>query len=185
MTKRFTQLAALLAVWFAVVAPATADSQETPAPESETRSAQEQASGREDEKLPPPNDDGDGTGDAWPWVRTLLALAVVVALVLLARWLFRSAEARGIALAGRKHGPLRVVARAALAGRYQLFLVRLGERLVLVGASPQQLTTLSEVTDPAECDRLLAALGRDDAEIRDKQPRTNEAANGNRQEDKR
>jgi flagellar biogenesis protein FliO len=111
-----------------------------------------------DDEVPPPGD-GDGV---WPWVRTLLALAAVVGLVLLARWLFRGAAGRA-ALPGRRPGkrqdPLQVVARRGLSSRHQLFLVRLGERLVLVGAGPQGLATLSEVTDPAERDRLLEALG--------------------------
>jgi flagellar biogenesis protein FliO len=117
----------------------------------------------------------DGNDDGfWPWVRTLLALAAVVGLVLLARWLFRGAAGRGGRPAGRRASPLQVVARTGLSGRHQLFLVRLGERLVLVGAGPQGLATLSEVTDPAERDRLLEALGAT--------PRTDKTAEDPKQE---
>lgn len=187
MNARLLQLTVLLAAWPAV-APPTAGAEEPATQESETRPAGQRHAGREGEPLPPPDDDAGNGGDAWPWIRTFLALAVVVGLVLLARWLFRSAGGRGVVSAGGKTGPMQVLARAGLAGRHQMFLVRLGERLVLVGASPQQLTTLSEITDPAERDRLLEALGRPggaEVDVHHRQSRTNETTDEQRQEDKR
>ena len=57
-------------------------------------------------------------------------------------------------------GVLKLVARANLSPKHQMFLVRMGNRLVLVGAGPQGLTTLSEITDAEEATKLLQAAGQ-------------------------
>lgn len=156
MNRRVAKFAVLLALCLPVV-NAIAEAQEPTSRETAAREAGERPVRSGDGRLVPPRNGADG-GDAWPWIRTGLALAVVVVLVLLARWLLRGVATRGLG-AGRG-GPMRVLARTALSGRHQLLLVRLGERLLLVGASAGQLNTLSEITDPAERDRLLEAIGQ-------------------------
>ena len=47
-----------------------------------------------------------------------------------------------------------VLGRTPLAGRQQMHLIRLGSKLVLVAVSPQGVDTISEITNPAEADRL-------------------------------
>lgn len=97
----------------------------------------------------PDNDKSDG------WLRTLGALAVVAVLIFAARWLLRRWGAAGPAgLAG----PMEVLARASVAPRQQLLLVRLGKRLVLIGAGGGAMSTLAEVTDPAEVNELMQAV---------------------------
>ncbi|MBS3734456.1 MAG: flagellar biosynthetic protein FliO [Phycisphaerae bacterium] len=114
--------------------------------------------GPESRAVPPGMEDqrvGDeGGGGIWPWVRTGMALAVVVALVFAARWLLR----RWAGSAGGKP-PVDVVARSALSARHRLYLVRLGERLVLIGGGNETLTTLAEVTDPDEIAALCRGAG--------------------------
>lgn len=189
MTKRLAQCAAILAITLLPAAPAPGELQD-PDP-AHNDAAGDQAEGRQvrsrdDDPLPRRNRDA-ADGEVWPWVRTVLALAVVVALVLLAQWLFRGTAGRrglGRGMFGGRDGPLQVVAQTGLSGRHRLFLVRLGERLVLIGAGPQHLTTLSEVTDPRERDRLLEQLGAaPEGEKQDELPRTDETDGDAREED--
>lgn len=52
-------------------------------------------------------------------------------------------------------GPLRILSRVHLGSRQQVFLVRVGERVLVIGGG-QNLTTLSEIRDPGEVARLTA-----------------------------
>ncbi len=54
------------------------------------------------------------------------------------------------------HEALEVLGRAPLAGRQQVHLVRLGNKLVLVSVSAAGIEPLSEVTEPDEVQRLVA-----------------------------
>jgi len=95
---------------------------------------------------------GDNSGG---WLRTLGALAVVAGLIFAARWFLRRWGASGPA--GRA-GPMEVLARASVAPRQQLLLVRLGKRLVLIGAGGGTMSTLAEVSDQAEVDELMRSV---------------------------
>jgi hypothetical protein len=55
---------------------------------------------------------------------------------------------------------MQVVARAPIAPRQQLMLVRVGRRLVVVSNSAGQMTPLSEITDADEVAELLGQLKR-------------------------
>jgi flagellar biogenesis protein FliO len=91
------------------------------------------------------------------WANLLLGLLIVVALIFLARYLLRRFSAqRGPTSAS---GVIEVLARSPLTSKHQLFLVRMPERLVLLGCGPEGLTALTEVTEPEEMARLLAAVG--------------------------
>lgn len=94
-------------------------------------------------------DESDGNG----LVRTLVALAIVVALIFTARFFLRR-----FGVAGRGHNlsdTIDVVARTRVSPRQQLLLVRLGERLILVGNGPEGMSRLAEITDPSEVANLL------------------------------
>ncbi|MBN1943063.1 MAG: flagellar biosynthetic protein FliO [Phycisphaerae bacterium] len=113
----------------------------------------------EDEKLPPPKE--TSPSDSYgAWGRLLLAMAMVVVLIVALGWLVKKMGGGG-KLAGR--GPLHVAARADLSPKHQVFLVRMGGRLLLIGAGPQGLTRLSEITDASEAAELLRAAGIQDA----------------------
>jgi len=107
--------------------------------------------GGEDRRL----NKSSGSGKWWPWVQSLLALALVVALIFALRYVLRRLGGGG-GLAGRTK-VIDVVARTNLAPKYQLFLIRLGQRLILVGAGPEGLASLAEVTDPQEVSSLVEA----------------------------
>ncbi len=63
-------------------------------------------------------------------------------------------------LPGRDSGPLRVVGRTALSPKQSVYLLRVGDRVLILGAGPQgPPSTLGEVTDPAELARLAPRRG--------------------------
>jgi flagellar biogenesis protein FliO len=98
---------------------------------------------------------GGSGGDVVGWLRTLGALAVVAGLIFAARRLLR--RWAGSAPAGQA-GPMEVLARASVAPRQQLLLIRLGKRLVLIGSGGGTMTTLAEVSDEAEVDDLMQSV---------------------------
>ncbi len=94
-----------------------------------------------------------------PSSRTLTAtgggLAIAVGLVLSFTWLLRS-------LAPKSARPLprdvvEVLGRAPLGGKQTTQLVRVGSKLVLVAITPDGAETLTEITNPDEVARLIAA----------------------------
>ena len=85
-------------------------------------------------------------------VTVAASLAVVLGLFWGCAWLMR----RGMPSTARRL-PTEVVdvlGRAPLAGRQQMHVVRFGNKMLLVCASPSGVDTLGEITDPAEIDRL-------------------------------
>jgi len=110
----------------------------------------------EDKPLPRRTDDGRTGGDWSNWVQPAVALAVVVALIFCLRYALRRLGRAGVLKA--RTGAIDVLAQRSLSAKHQLYLVRMGERLVLVGASPEGLATLCEVTDPDEIARLIEQL---------------------------
>lgn len=109
-------------------------------------------------KLKPPGESAEGSwSDDWfgsSFVTVSVALGVVLALVFAGAWLLRQNLPPGpAALPAEAVAPL---GQAAFTGRQSLYLLRFGPKLVLVAASPDSATTLSEVSDPAEVDRLAA-----------------------------
>jgi flagellar biogenesis protein FliO len=90
------------------------------------------------------------------WGRVLLSLAVVAGLIVLARVVLKRVNPSAM-MAGRC-GAMEVLARSTLSMKHQLVLVRLGRRVLLLGAAPQGLCTLCELTDPAEIAQVLDTL---------------------------
>jgi flagellar biogenesis protein FliO len=98
------------------------------------------------------------------------SLAVVLGIFFLVVWVLRRAAPQGF---GTLPGEVfEVLGRAALANRQQVHLLRCGNKLLLVCVTATGTGTLSEITDPAEVDRL-AGLCR--------QARSNGAATAFRQ----
>ena len=86
------------------------------------------------------------TGYLWDFTRSVLALLGAGALVWL---LLKSLQQRGF---GKSDGPVRVVQRIALEPRKALYVVRAGDKTLLIGcadgAAPALLTELPEGTPP-------------------------------------
>jgi flagellar biogenesis protein FliO len=98
-----------------------------------------------------------GVGNLWDWVQPLAALAIVVALIFLLRAVLkRLGHGRQAAAGGQV---VQVLWRSHLSGRCELWLMRWGKRLLLVGIGAGGPVRLSEVSDPQEVSAMLAELG--------------------------
>lgn len=56
---------------------------------------------------------------------------------------------------------VQVLGKSQLSGKQQLELVRVGQKLLLLCVTPHGADTLTEITDPAEVERLLAIIRQD------------------------
>lgn len=92
------------------------------------------------------------------WMRSVGSLAAVVAVILFLAW-GAKALARGGPLAGRakRPGVIEIISRTALSPKQSLCLVRVGQRMVLVGVTQDSLRTLDVIQDPG----AVAALAGD------------------------
>ncbi|MCK4658345.1 MAG: flagellar biosynthetic protein FliO [Phycisphaerae bacterium] len=87
-----------------------------------------------------------------PWYRnSLLVLTSVLGLILLVSYVARRYVPAVRALGG---GALRVMQRTPLSSKQSLALIQVGRRMVLIGITPDQISTLSVIDDPEECAHL-------------------------------
>ena len=91
----------------------------------------------------------------------LSALAIVIGAFLLCAWLLRRGVARKTA-AALPADVVGVLGRVPLAARQFADLLRVGNKLVLIHLTPAGATTLTEVTDPLEVDRLVGLCQQSD-----------------------
>lgn len=105
-------------------------------------------------------------GRTYPWIRTLLALAGVVALILLLAWGYRVGTGAGgrlgLGRARRDAGVIQILSRTNLTPRQSLHLVRIGPRLVLVGATADALRALAVIDDAELAARLAGQTAQQD-----------------------
>jgi flagellar biogenesis protein FliO len=80
--------------------------------------------------------------------RVTLALTAVIALILFLRW--GSRKILAIPAAGTSPHVMRVVARSPIAPKQNVLLLRVGQRLVIVGDSGGRLSALGQITDADE-----------------------------------
>jgi flagellar biogenesis protein FliO len=86
--------------------------------------------------------------------RIATGLAIVIGAFLIFAWALRR-SGRNAARGTLPADVVSVIGRVPLATRQFAELLRVGNKLVLVSLTPNGAQTLSEVTDPAEVDRLL------------------------------
>ena len=101
---------------------------------------------------------GDGSADgSTPWYRSAIgSLMLVLALVAIAYTVVK----RFIPTARTADsGLIRVVARAALSPKHSVALVQLGQRFVMIGVSPDRMSTITEIRDADEVGELAARAG--------------------------
>ncbi|MBN2212159.1 MAG: FliO/MopB family protein [Sedimentisphaerales bacterium] len=103
----------------------------------------------------PPRNDKASSFSGW---RTILALIAVLGLIGLA-----TLGARRLLLKSRKIGGgklVDVIARTTIGSRQSLCLVRLADRLLLVGLSPNHMAALDVIDDPETVARLMGDVAR-------------------------
>jgi flagellar biogenesis protein FliO len=94
--------------------------------------------------------------DAWTYVRFFVALAVVLGVI----WAFsllmkKLLVARGLAGSAEC---LKLLYTQSLSPSKHIYLVRLVDRVLLIGSGEGGLTTLAEITDPSEVSAILKEL---------------------------
>jgi flagellar biosynthetic protein FliO len=92
-------------------------------------------------------------------VKMLAALSGVLGLIFGLAWLFRRFNLGGARTDGGGEG-WRVLGIRMLGPKRHIYILEVGSRLLLVGATDRTLATLAEITDPAECQTLRDALAR-------------------------
>ena len=101
-------------------------------------------------------DEGPGPiGSSWV-LSTITALGAVLGLILLFRLLYT--KITGHALAKGHSAALEVLTRVAVAPRSHILIVRLGQRILVLGDSANGLTPLATVDDPEEIATLLKSI---------------------------
>ncbi|NLF30706.1 MAG: flagellar biosynthetic protein FliO [Planctomycetes bacterium] len=140
----------------AAPAEAAPDPQPTPPasaparPDTESRAVQRSA---KEEQAVGRTGAANDAGTLW---QTLAALALVVVLIFLARRLLgRFAGGR---MGNRAPGVVEVLSRTPVGSRQSVMLLRVGPRVLIVGAGGETMTTLAEIDDPQQVSQLLGAV---------------------------
>lgn len=90
--------------------------------------------------------------------RLAASLAAVLGLVVAGAWAFKRFAPRTAGMFGS--GTLKVLARTYLGPKQMVSLVSVPGRLLVVGSTQQSVSTLAEITDPAEMERVLTVFER-------------------------
>ncbi len=87
------------------------------------------------------------------------ALAIVVGLLCICAWFFRRSVPRSTSPLPQE--AVRALGRTQLAPRQFIQLLQVGNKLVLVSVTSERTDPITEVTEPAEVDRILGLCMRD------------------------
>lgn len=88
------------------------------------------------------------------WSKSGTALAITLAVVVAGLCLTRRVSGR---LSGEAAGgQVQVISQAPLGSRGMVYVLRCGPRVLVVGSTVQQLTTLAEIADPDEIAQFVA-----------------------------
>ncbi len=109
--------------------------------------------------LNPTNTRADDTTSPW-MLSTLTALGLVLGLILALRWALLKMSGRGNAMAAGSAAGVGVelLARTSIAPRQAVLLLRVGQRILIVGESQAGLQPLGQMDDPEEIGQVLAAV---------------------------
>jgi len=101
--------------------------------------------------------DTTGMGPSgWDYLKVLIGLIVVIVIVYtLSMIMKRFITVRGLASSSES---LKVLYTLSLSPARTLYLVRLSDRILLIGAGEGGIRTLTEITDPAEVSQILKEL---------------------------
>lgn len=96
--------------------------------------------------------------------RVVGALALVLVLIVVLRYVATHVLGMKATGPGSNRG-VRVISRTVMGPKQQLVLLQVGRKLVLVGESAGQLTTLTEIVDPDEVAELAAQASGADVRV--------------------
>jgi len=88
--------------------------------------------------------------------RAILSLMLVLALIVLAAWLYRRFTVGS--RSGRVNSAIEIITRTTVNPKQSVCLVRLDRRLVLVGLSPNHMTSLLVLDDPEDIGRIMGLV---------------------------
>lgn len=91
--------------------------------------------------------------------RMFAALLIVIGLILLTRWVLKRFYAGTTHVSGNR--AVQVLNRTFLAPKQQILLLQVGRRVVVVGESNGNLSTLAQIDDPDEIAQLIGKLGEE------------------------
>jgi flagellar biogenesis protein FliO len=94
--------------------------------------------------------------------RVLLAMGIVLGAIFLLRWIGQRVLLKNGGLRGNK--AIHVVSRSMLSPKQQVIMLRVGKRLIVVGDSGGQMSTLCEISDPDEVAGLVGESVKEPAE---------------------
>ena len=121
----------------------------------------------EQEILVPPYTDPIGPAAEVPWWSTsadlLLKLALVLVLIYICLWLLRRFTQPGASRPGAML--LGVVEQMTLAPGRSIYLIELGNRLLVIGSTANQLSTLAEIVDPVEVAEIQRLRQSTDSDV--------------------
>lgn len=102
-------------------------------------------------------------GGWWGWIRGWWPLALVLGLFAGVAWAGKRWLPRTGMVSHR--GMIEVLGRHAIAPRQSVVLVKVGRRVVLLGVTPEHVSSLETIADPDEVAELVgrAAVGRKDS----------------------
>lgn len=103
-----------------------------------------------------PLQDADLGGQVGDWLQTVLALGLVVALIFAARWALKKRQA-GLGSVGGQQ-VVEVLNRTAVSARQSVLILRVGKRILVVGAGADGMSTLTEISDAEEISAILGAV---------------------------
>lgn len=95
-------------------------------------------------------------GESSTLLNAITALGAVLGLILVLRAIYARVTGRSAATAN--HPALEVLTRVAVAPRNHILLVRLGQRILVLGDSANGLTSLMTIDDPEEIATLLKTI---------------------------
>ena len=100
---------------------------------------------------------GTTSSSSW-WGQSVLALGAVLALIAGGTWAVK--KYMPAAVGGNMGQSLEIIGRHHLSPKQSLYLVRVGKRAVLIGASPTEMSPLLEIRDAQEVHTMLPRPGR-------------------------
>jgi len=93
--------------------------------------------------------------------KSFFSLLIVLALIVLSALLFRWFSLKG--QRHFKHSGIEIIARNNISPKQSLCLIKLGERLVLIGLSPNHMASLHTIEDAEEIGQIMGQIGQSGA----------------------